>query len=175
MFVSEQEDILSSVLRWRKRMPYEFNENSRHEISSLIVSLSLLLWSRTERASRQLQMGEERFAAYLDGVTKMLGHTSRVASARAYCTVLLLPGERKSIEPMAARVEPGQVQTVHHSMHHVVAKADWDDAAMLTAVRQPVLPAIERHGPMAYWIVDDTGFPKKGQQLVGLVLQPEFT
>ena len=112
--------------------------------------------------------GKRRFAAYLEAITAVLGHASRVDPARAYCTGLLLPGARKSVEPMAARIEPGRVQAAHQSMHHVVAKAAWDDAAALAAVRAAVLPAMERHGPVAYWIVDDTGFPKQGQHSVGV-------
>src|SRR3954464_4779367 len=84
---------------------------------------------------------------------------------------LLLPGERKSIEPMAARLDPGHVQAKHQSLHHVVAQAEWDDAALLAAVRAQVLPAIARHGPVAYWIVDDTGFPKQGKHSVGVARQ----
>jgi SRSO17 transposase len=101
----------------------------------------------------------------------VLRHASRAASARAYCTGLLLPGERKSVEPMAARLEPGRAQAKHQSMHHVVAKAEWDDAAVLRRVRDLVLPAIERHGPVRYWIVDDTGFPKQGSASVGVARQ----
>ena len=92
----------------------------------------------TRDDARQLQAGEVRFAAYMDGIVTVLGHASRVVPARAYCTGLLLPGERKSVEPMAARVEPGRVQAAHQSMHHVVAKAQWDDAAVLAAVRRQV-------------------------------------
>src|ERR687889_1826992 len=114
---------------------------------------------------------EARLVAYLDGIVLVLGHASRAASARAYCTGLLLPGERKSVEPMAARIEPGRVQAKHQSMHHVVAKAEWDDAALLRAVREQVLPAIERHGPVRYWIVDDTAFPKQGEHSVGVARQ----
>ena len=115
--------------------------------------------------------GGERFAAYLDGIAAVLGHASRAAAARAYCTGLLLPGERKSVEPMAARLAPGRVQARHQSLHHVVAKAEWDDAALLRAVRERVLPAIERHGPVRHWIVDDLAFPKQGRHSVGVARQ----
>jgi len=125
----------------------------------------------TEHAARPTPTCEDRFAAYLDEITRVLGHASRVSAARAYCTGLLLPGERKSIEPMAARMDPAQVQAAHQSLHHVVAKAAWDDAAMLRAVRQQVVPAIERHGAIAYWIVDGSSFPKKGQHSVGVARQ----
>ena len=121
--------------------------------------------------TRQPRTGEERFAAYLDGIAAVLGHASRAASARAYCTGLLLPGERKSVEPMAARLAPARVQAKHQSLHHVVAQAEWDDAALLRAVREAVLPTIARHGPIRYWIVDDTGFPKKGKHSVGVARQ----
>jgi SRSO17 transposase len=114
---------------------------------------------------------ESRFAAYVEGLAKALGHADRVAPLKAYCTGLILPGERKSIEPMAARVEPGRVQAAHQSLHHFVAKADWSDQSVLAMVRAEVLPAIERRGPIRAWIVDDTGFPKKGAHSVGVARQ----
>src|SRR6201989_1814126 len=124
-----------------------------------------------QKGARQPLTGEARLEAYLDAVVGGLGHVRRAASARAYCTGLLLPGERKSVEPMAARLDPGHVQAQHQSLPHVVAQAEWDDAALLAAVRAEVLPAIERHGPVAYWIVDDTGFPKQGQHSLGVARQ----
>jgi SRSO17 transposase len=101
----------------------------------------------------------------------VVGHSRRAAAARAYCTGLLLPGERKSIEPMAARLAPERVQATHQALHHVVAQAEWDDATLMRAVCGQVLPAIERHGPVRYWIVDDTGFPKQGKHSVGVARQ----
>jgi SRSO17 transposase len=114
---------------------------------------------------------ESRFAVYVEALGAALGHADRVAPLRGYCAGLLLPGDRKSIEPMAARVEPGRVQAAHQSLHHLIAKADWSDAAVLAVVRARVLPAIRRHGPVQAWIVDDTGFPKKGTHSVGVARQ----
>jgi len=125
----------------------------------------------TQERTTGPRTGDARFAAYLAAIAAVLGDVRRAASARAYCTGLLLPGERKSIEPMAARIEPGRVQAKHQSLHHVVAKAEWDDAAVLAAVRAQVLPAIERHGAIAYWIIDDTSFPKQGPHSVGVARQ----
>ena len=103
---------------------------------------------------------EVRFQAYISALSEEIGHADRIAPLRRYCTGLLLPGERKSIEPMAARLDPRHVQATHQSLHHFVAKAPWDDAAVLTAVREQVLPELTRHGPLTAWILDDTGFPK---------------
>ena len=83
----------------------------------------------------------------------------------------MLPGERKSVEPIAARVEPSRVQGAHQSLHHFVANADWSQEALLRQVRTFVLPAIEKSGGVRAWIVDDTGFPKKGVHSVGVARQ----
>src|SRR5918911_2491487 len=103
---------------------------------------------------------EERFDDYVGRLGDVLGHADRRAPLRAYTTGLLLPGERKSVEPMAARVDPQRVRSRHQSLHHFVADADWSDAAMLAAVREAVLPALASSGGVSAWIVDETGFPK---------------
>ncbi|HKO23128.1 MAG TPA: IS701 family transposase [Chloroflexota bacterium] len=114
---------------------------------------------------------ESRFATYVEAITSALGHADRAAPFRSYCAGLLLPGERKSVEPMAARIHPARVQAAHQSLHHFVAKADWSDEAVLTAVRTQVLPVIERRGRIRALILDDTGFPKKGKHSVGVARQ----
>src|SRR5215212_3055035 len=114
---------------------------------------------------------EARFAAYVDALAEGLGHADRIAPMQAYCTGLLLPGERKSIEPMAARLAPDRAQAAHQSLHHLVAQAEWSDEILLASVREQVLPVIERHGAIRAWIVDDTGFPKKGIHSVGVARQ----
>jgi len=114
---------------------------------------------------------EKRFAAYLDGLAKAAGHADRAVPLKSYCTGLLLPGERKSVEPMAARLAPDNVRRMHQSLHHLVADAPWSDEAMLEQVRGYVLPVMTAKGPVQAWIVDDTGFPKKGTHSVGVARQ----
>ena len=105
----------------------------------------------------------------MDGLAKAAGHADRHAPLKNYCKGLLLPGERKSVEPMAARLAPDNVRRMHQSLHHVVADAPWNDDELLAEVRQRVLPSLQKHGPVVAWIVDDTGFPKQGRQSVGVL------
>lgn len=114
---------------------------------------------------------QKRFAAYLDGLAEVVGHADRIQPLKSYCTGLLLPGERKSVEPLAARLAPQNVRRVHQSLHHLVAAAPWSDEALLGQVRSRVLPAMRKHGPVVAWIVDDTAFPKKGKHSVGVARQ----
>jgi SRSO17 transposase len=114
---------------------------------------------------------QKRFAAYLDRLAQAAGHLDRVVPLKSYCTGLLLPGERKSVEPMAARLCPDNVRQTHQSLHHIVAHAPWNDEDILEAVRRYTLPAMEKQGPIAAWIVDDTGLPKKGSHSVGVTRQ----
>ena len=107
----------------------------------------------------------------MDGLATAAGHQDRETPLKNYCKGLLLPGERKSIEPMAARLDPSRVQAMRQSLHHLVAKAPWSDETLLDQVRDSVLPAMEKHGPVMAWIVDDTGFPKKGKHSVGVARQ----
>ena len=111
---------------------------------------------------------EARFAAYVDGLSSVIGHARRTRQLRDYCTGLVLPGERKSVEPMAARTAPGRTAAQHQSLLHFVGLAAWSDQDVLTKVREMVLPAIEKHGPIEAWIIDDTAFPKQGKHSVGV-------
>ena len=114
---------------------------------------------------------QRRFAAYIEGLANAAGHADRHTPLKNYCTGLLLPGERKSVEPMAARLAPDNVRRMHQSLHHLVADAPWNDQAMLEQVRQQVLPAMQKHGPVVAWIIDDTGIPKQGKHSVGVARQ----
>ena len=109
----------------------------------------------------------ERFIAHLSGG---LGHADRHAGLKGYCTGLMLPLARKSVEPMAASLEPQHVSARHQSLHHFVAKSEWSDEAVLARVREWVTPLLGLHNG-CYWIIDDTGFPKKGRHSVGVARQ----
>jgi len=113
---------------------------------------------------------ESRFENYVGVLVKALGHGSRAQPARWYLRGLMLPGERKSVEPMAARVHPQNVASAHQRMHHLVADSDWSDNALLWAVAGLVAPVLERGGP-CYWIIDDTGMRKYGKHSVGVARQ----
>ena len=114
---------------------------------------------------------QDRFAAYIEGLAEAAGHADRYIPFKNYSTGLLLPGERKSVEPMAARIAPDNVRQTHQSMHHFVADAPWDDEQVLAQVREQVLPDMTKHGPVVAWIIDDTGIPKKGDHSVGVARQ----
>jgi SRSO17 transposase len=107
----------------------------------------------------------------MEGLAKAAGHADRAVPLKAYCTGLLLPGERKSVEPMAARLAPDNVRRMHQSLHHVVADAPWSDETILEQVRGYVLSAMKTKGPVQAWIVDDSGFLKKGTHSVGVARQ----
>src|SRR3984885_7902867 len=110
---------------------------------------------------------ESRFASYVEHMASTLGHADRRTPFRSYCTGLILPGGRRGVEPIAARVEPRRVQGAHQSLHHFVANADWSQEDLLRRVRTFVVPAIEKSGRKSAWIAEDTGFPKKGVPSVG--------
>ena len=114
---------------------------------------------------------EARFSDYVAGLASVIGHADRVEPLRNYCTGLLLPGERKSVEPMAARTAPARTAAQHQSLLHFVGVGEWSDEKVLGKVREIVLPALERHEPIEAWIIDDTAFPKQGRHSVGVARQ----
>jgi hypothetical protein len=114
---------------------------------------------------------EARFAHYIESLTGVLGHVDRAAPLKDYCTGLLMPVERKSVEPMAAMVSPTRASAAHQSLLHFVGQSTWSDEAMLGKVRDLVTPAFEAHGGVEAMIVDDTGYQKKGSHSVGVARQ----
>ena len=116
--------------------------------------------------------GDSRFERYAEKMVQALGHADRAIPARWYLRGLMLPGERKSVEPMAARVHPQDVGSAHQSMHHLVADSDWSDTALLAAVAAQVVPVLSGHGQApCFWIIDDTSYRKWGKHSVGVARQ----
>jgi SRSO17 transposase len=111
---------------------------------------------------------ESRFARYVDGLVRVIGHADRADPLRDYCLGLVMPGERKSVEPMAAITAPERTAAQHQSLLHFVGQGAWSDEEVLAKVREMVLPRIARHGPIEAWIIDDTSFPKQGRHSVGV-------
>lgn len=114
---------------------------------------------------------ESRFAAFVEKLVGVIGHADRARPLLDYCVGLIMPGERKSVEPMAAVTAPDRTRAQHQSLLHFVGQAPWSDEAVLAKVGEMVLPKIERRGPIEAWIIDDTGFPKKGTHSVGVARQ----
>ncbi len=114
---------------------------------------------------------EAAFDAYVESLTEVIGHADRAEPLKDYCLGLLMPLARKSVEPLAAVTAPARVSAKHQSLLHFVGQAPWSDAALMGRVRDWVLPRIERRGAIRAWIVDDTGFPKKGKHSVGVARQ----
>src|SRR4249919_1592926 len=75
---------------------------------------------------------------------------------------------RRSVEPIAAVTAPAEASVQHQRLLHFIADAPWSDEPVLAKVRKMVVPAMERHGPIEAWIVDDTSFPKCGSKSVGV-------
>lgn len=111
-----------------------------------------------------------RFERYMGHLAAGLGHADRHAGLKGYCTGLMLPLSRKSVEPMAASIDREHASARHQALHHFVAKAEWSDAEMLPRVSQWVVPKMD-FSTGGFWIIDDTGFPKKGKHSVGVARQ----
>jgi SRSO17 transposase len=112
--------------------------------------------------------GASRFAAFVEQLTSVIGHADRAVPLRDYCVGLLAADGRKSVEPMAAVTAPAGISAQHQKLLHFVASAPWSDERVLSKVGEMVVPTIERHGPIAAWIIDDTAFPKQGTHSVGV-------
>ena len=112
------------------------------------------------------------FERYLEHVGECLGRSERRLGLKDYCSALMLPLKRKSIEPMAAAVDPYHLQATHQSLHHFVAASPWSDEAVLGAVQDWVLPKMSPNpNALTFLIADDSGMPKQGIHSVGVARQ----
>lgn len=122
-------------------------------------------------ASFQPTADDAAFDACLDRLAAAMRHESRHQPLRDYCTGLPLPDGRKSVEPIAARLAPATARTKHKTLLNFVSEGSWSDTAVLAGTRDAVLPAIEAHGPVRFWITDETSMAKKGVHSVGVARQ----
>jgi SRSO17 transposase len=134
-----------------------------------------LIYTITGEAGMEVTFLDEgvgvRFSRYVDRLASFLDHADRVGPFNDYLTGLILPLERKSVEPIAARISPHATSATHQSLLHVVGVSPWSDRAVLDGVLAEVLPLIEASGGVTAWIVDDTSFPKSGRHSVGVARQ----
>jgi SRSO17 transposase len=114
----------------------------------------------------------EGFLIYIEHIGSAVGRSDRRESFKSYCQGLMLPLKRKSVEPLAASIDPLHVSSLHQSLNHFVAQSPWSDDAVLAQVNDWVLPRMElgKSGPV-FWIADDTGMPKQGTHSVGVARQ----
>jgi len=112
------------------------------------------------------------FTRYLEHVGEGVGRCERKGSLKNYCSALMLPLKRKSIEPLAAAIDPLHVPAMHQSLQHFVADSPWSDEAVLGAVQQWVLPRlVPKPEAWTFLIADDSGMPKQGVHSVGVARQ----
>lgn len=112
----------------------------------------------------------DEFDRYMTQLCEGLDHPARQQSLLEYCSGLMLPIQRKSVEPLAAHADPLNVAAKHQALHHFVANARWSDRVLLEGIREYVEPHLGlKHG--AYWIIDDTAHAKCGRHSVGVARQ----
>jgi SRSO17 transposase len=112
-----------------------------------------------------------RLASYLDHLCTLLGHVDRREPCKEYLRGLLMPGHRKSMEPMAARLSPRSTSAKHQILQHFVSDSPWKDRRILEAAVDWALPTLKKEGGISAWIIDDTGMKKCGEDSVGVARQ----
>lgn len=116
---------------------------------------------------------EKRFNDYLDQIGGVLRDKRQRASFAIYAAGLLSDGERKSMEPLAARAcgDPQRVSAMHHRLGHFTTTRAWKDAPVRRLAARYAVDELERHEPITTWIIDDTGFLKQGKHSPGVQRQ----
>jgi len=110
-------------------------------------------------ATPEFEQSQRSLAEFLVPLTAVLGRSERRVGAFRYLQGLLLPGTRKSIEPMAQRLGVDS-----QGLQQFVADSPWDEAMLWAEIRRKVIPTF---GWLEGWIVDETGWVKQGNESVG--------
>jgi len=115
----------------------------------------------------------DQLKLYLDGVGKELRDKRQRASFAMYALGLLSDGERKSMEPIAARACGAEELThaFHERLVHFTGSPAWSDQPIRRHAARHAVEAMQQHGPVRTWIVDDTGFLKQGKHSPGVQRQ----
>jgi SRSO17 transposase len=117
--------------------------------------------------------GEQRLLEYFETIGKILGEPARKASYAVYAMGLFGDGNRKSMEPIAARADPNtrRVNAQHQRIQHFITSSKWSDREVRRAAAQHGIEALLDREPITHWIIDDTGFLKQGKHTVGVKRQ----
>src|SRR5712692_7807923 len=116
---------------------------------------------------------QQRMEEYFNRIGTVLGNKYRRASFATYAMGLLGDGERKSMEPIAARAcaDPEEVEAQHQRLGHFIRDAKWEDRRVRAEGTQYALELMTAREPVLTWILDDTGFLKQGKHSVGVQRQ----
>ena len=114
---------------------------------------------------------KSRFAAYVEELVSVIGNADRAGPLRDYCLGLIMPCERKCVEPMAAVTAPDRTAAQHQSLLHFVGQSPWSDEKVLAKAGETVLPAIESHGLDRSVDHRRYRFSQKGEHSVGVARQ----
>src|SRR5262249_551919 len=117
--------------------------------------------------------GQKRLREYLDGVGEILANKCRRASFAKYAMGLLGDGERKSVEPIAARAcaDPELIEHEHQRLCHFLVDSNWSDRNVRRFAVRYGIAALTAREPVTAWIIDDTGMLKQGSHSVGVQRQ----
>ena len=114
-------------------------------------------------SDRQLALVRGRLEAFAGEVFAPMARKDQRRWGGVYVRGLMLDGKRKSIEPMAARLEDGDEQC----LQQFVNQSPWSAAAVRECLARRMSAEI---APEA-WVIDDTSFPKFGRMSVGVARQ----
>jgi SRSO17 transposase len=117
--------------------------------------------------------GIGRLEGYFDAIGNVLGDERRRASFAMYAMGLLGDGERKSVEPIAARAsgDPIEAERAHDRLLHFMTDSNWSDREVRMTAAREALSAMTAREPVLAWVVDDTGQIKQGRHSVGVQRQ----
>ncbi len=119
---------------------------------------------------REIERLDRELGGFIDSMVDGMGRPERRRAMASYITGLLLDGERKSVQPMAARLvdDESEIEAMRQRLQQAVCFSPWSDEEIFSRVSRKVdreLPGVEA------FVVDDTGFPKKGKFSVGVARQ----